>query len=95
LRFAWSDVVWATSPIVTVKVHIKVVARRSHGSDILYGNNNEELVARRHLRDSLTGARAILEPNAVNRQIRRGSRVSLMDRACESWNKKNRQDSQE
>jgi len=66
LGFTWCDVVWAASPIVTVIVHVKVVARRSHGSEILQGRNDEELVPRVHLRDRLARVGAFLEPNAVN-----------------------------
>jgi hypothetical protein len=67
LGLAWSDSVWAASPILTVIVHVKVVARRSHGSEILQGRNDEELVARVHLRDRLTRGGAFLEPNVINR----------------------------
>jgi hypothetical protein len=65
LGLAWNDSVWAASPIVTVIVHVKVVARRGRGSEILQGRNDEELIVRVHLRDRLARVGAFLEPNAV------------------------------
>jgi hypothetical protein len=84
LGFAWCDVVWASPPIFAVIVDIQIVSRCGYGSDILYGSNNEELVARRHLLDRLTGSGVLFQPNVINRQIRQGSRMDFADRPHET-----------
>jgi len=66
LGFAWCDVVWASSTVVTVIVHIQIEVGCGCSSDVLYGRNDEELVAGVHLCDRLARVGVLLEPNAIN-----------------------------
>jgi hypothetical protein len=66
LSFAGRDIVWASAPVLAVIVHVKIIATCGCVAEILYGCDDEELVARRHRCDSLTGVRSLFEPNAIN-----------------------------